>query len=70
MTAVPADVNCAVPIIAEFSQWSAVASQKVIVPVVTAKLPAVTDAVKVTAVPEITEEVGLAFESCFCSASL
>ena len=55
IVAVPAGVNCAVPIIAEFMQYVAVASQIVTVPTVTGD-PLDTAAVKVTAVPEVTEE--------------
>ena len=54
MTAVPAEVNCAVPMMAEFSQYAAVASQNVTNPVVTAE-PFDTVAVKVTTVPEDTK---------------
>ncbi len=55
IAAVPAEVNCAVPITAELSQYVAVALQKVTVPRVTGE-PLDTAAVKVTAVPEATEE--------------
>jgi hypothetical protein len=58
MTAVPAEVNCAVPISAgAFKQYGAAALQKITVPAVTGD-PLDTVAVKTTTVPEVTEETG------------
>jgi hypothetical protein len=56
MLAVPADVSCAVPKIAEPSQWGAVASQNVTVPAVTGVLFWTTLAVMAVAVPAFTVE--------------
>ena len=53
--AVPADVNWAVPMIAELLQYVADALQKITRPFVTAE-PFDTAAVKVTAVPRVTVE--------------
>src|SRR5882762_1362153 len=55
MAAVPARVNCAVPITAPLVQKVAVASQNVTVPAVTGE-PFDTAAVNVTGVPEATED--------------
>jgi hypothetical protein len=55
IAAVPAEVSCAVPIMAEFRQKVAVASQNVTVPAVTGE-PFDTAAVNVTAVPDATDE--------------
>jgi hypothetical protein len=58
ITAVPAEVNCAVPISAgAFKQYGAAALQNVTVPAVTGD-PLDTAAVNVTTVPEVTEETG------------
>jgi hypothetical protein len=55
ITAVPAEVNCAVPITAESSQSVAVASQNVTVPNVTGA-PFETVAVRITTDPELTDD--------------
>ena len=57
-SAVPALVNCAVPIIWMSSQYGAVASQKFTCPAVNAEEPDSTVAVKVTTLPELTEVTG------------
>ena len=56
--AVPAGVNCALPIIAASSHKAAEASQKVMDPVVNGEPPPVTEAVNVTAAGEATIDCG------------